>query len=215
MVNIDPYSPNNKFRAHRFKIFKEIVDDIIRQKDFCRILDVGGTASFWSTFGSGLDWDKIEVYVLNLFPGVSNNPKVKCIIGDARDLSPLDGFEFDAVHSNSVIEHVGRWVDMKSMANEVRRIAPHYFIQTPYFWFPIEPHAMVPFFHWFPEPLRCRIVMRRKCGYWTKADDIAAATKTVESAVLLDKSQMSSLFPDAKLISEKAFGVTKSLIAVR
>lgn len=215
MLNINSYSPKNKFRAQRFEIFREIIDDIIHQKNFCRILDIGGLTVFWDTFGRGLDWDKLEVYTLNLFTDISNNPKIKSLVGDARDLSPLDGFGFDVVHSNSVIEHVGRWDDMWRMAEEVRRIAPRYFIQTPYFWFPMDPHTMVPFFHWLPEPLRCRIVMKRKCATWQKARDIAAATKAVESFVLLDKHQMGFLFPDAKLISERAFGVTKSLIAVR
>ena len=53
---------------------------------------------------------------------------------------------FDAVFSNSVIEHVGTFEDQKMMANEVIRVTNFYFIQTPNLYFPIEPHFLVPFF---------------------------------------------------------------------
>ena len=103
---------------------------------------------------------------------------------------------------------------MCSMAKEVRRLAQRYFVQTPYYWFPIEPHARFLALHWMPEALRYRIVMKRTCGYWQRKDDLGEAMKTIQSAVLLDKRQMAYLFPEATIISEKFCGLTKSLIAV-
>lgn len=50
--------------------------------------------------------------------------------------------EFDAVFSNSVIEHVGDYEAQRQMANEIMRVGKRYFVQTPNFYFPIEPHIL-------------------------------------------------------------------------
>jgi hypothetical protein len=114
-----------------------------------------------------------------------------------------------------VIEHVGLWHDMERMASEVRRVAPRYLVQTPYFWFPVEPHARTPLIHWLPESWKYRIVMRRKCGFWERQDSVAGAVRTVQSAIMLDILQMRALFPDAELHKERFCGLIKSLVAVK
>jgi hypothetical protein len=114
-----------------------------------------------------------------------------------------------------VIEHVGQWEQMRAMANEVRRVAGGYLVQTPYFWFPVEPHARTPLLHWVPESLAYRVVMKRQCGYWSKRKTVDSAVRAVQSAKLLDRAQMRSLFPDAEVKSERFAGLTKSLIAIR
>jgi hypothetical protein len=110
---------------------------------------------------------------------------------------------------NSVIEHVGRWDDMAAFANEVRRPAPRYFVQTPYFWFPTEPHARTLFLHWMPESWRYRILVQRTLVC------VGEAMKWIQMAVLLDKRQLKHLFPDARTVAERFFGLTKSLYAIR
>ena len=112
-----------------------------------------------------LNW--IEVAVGKFVPPPSTVPGVRCVVGDARQVQEFSDFAFDLAHSNSVIEHVGRWRDMAAMVLEVRRVARSYFAQTPYFWFPREPHARFPMLHWMPESWRYRILMARDCGYWT------------------------------------------------
>jgi SAM-dependent methyltransferase len=210
-----PQSLTNRFRSRRFKLFKTVVEEVLSEKSVCRILDLGGTPGYWETFGLNLDWSRLHVTILNLQAPEITRPGIITLSGDARDLREFEDLSFDIVHSNSVIEHVGRWDDMASMAKEVRRLAERYFVQTPYFWFPIEPHARFPFLHWMPESWRYRILMRRTCGYWQRRPDVGAATKAVQSAVLLDKLQVQFLFPEARIIRERFLGLTKSLIAVR
>jgi hypothetical protein len=210
-----PTNPNNRFRSGRFRIFRRIVDDVIRENQQCRILDIGGTPSYWETFAASLDWKRVHVTTTNLTVLKTTRPEIKSLAIDARDMKEFGDLSFDIVHSNSVIEHVGRWNEMALMASEVRRLAPRYFVQTPYFWFPIEPHALFPFLHWMPESWRYRILMKRTCGCWQRSTNVGDAVKTIQDALLLDRRQMQFLFPDAEIVSERAFGFTKSLIAVR
>jgi hypothetical protein len=127
----------------------------------------------------------------------------------------LEDESFDIAHSNSVIEHVGDWERVESFAITTRRLAPRYYVQTPYFWFPIEPHFSALFFHWLPEVTRARRVMKRDLGFNPRATTVAEAMRSVQSARLLDKAMMRALFPDARLEEERVLGLTKSLIAVR
>ena len=147
MVQVKHFRPDgldNRFRANRFRLFRKLVDKVLDDKKTCRILDVGGAVEYWTRFGSGLIGARVEVCVLNLTASPTSFPGLRAIAGDARHMEQFADLSFDIVHSNSVIEHVGRWSDMISMANEVRRLAPRYFVQTPYFWFPIEPRTISP-----------------------------------------------------------------------
>ena len=38
--------------------------------------------------------------------------------------------DYDLIHSNSVIEHVGRWKDIRDMARHIEQGAKPYFVQT-------------------------------------------------------------------------------------
>jgi len=209
------YSAENRFRVQRFHLFRPIVTQTLADKGICRILDLGGAPSYWEAFGADLDWDRVQVCTLNVTSSETTHSRITTMVGDARDVSAFPDFSFDVVHSNSVIEHVGRWDDMASMAREIRRLAPRYFVQTPYFWFPIEPHTRFPLFHWMPESLRYRILLKRTCGFWKQRPDVGAATKAVQSALLLDKQQLQFLFPDACIVAERFLGFTKSLVAIR
>ena len=203
------------FRRRRFAIFLDLIDSVLAVRENCRIIDIGGEPEYWRYVGDLLGDRRIHVTFVNQMTFDVSDDRYVSVIGDARHLESFADMSFDVVHSNSVIEHVGRWSDMAAMAQEVQRLAPSYFVQTPYFWFPIEPHCSSAFFHWMPESIRVRMLMRRPRGQWGKAPDVSTAMRQIQSAVLLDYQMMRTLFPDATICRERILGVTKSLIAVR
>jgi hypothetical protein len=134
----------NRFRVKRFARFLGIVDDIIARKGQCLILDSGGRMEHWSAMADLYGDRDIRVTLVNLEAEETTDPRFTSVAGNACAMPEFADNSFDLVYSNSVIEHVGRWSDQKRMAAEVRRLAPHHFIQTPDYWCPIEPHFRMP-----------------------------------------------------------------------
>lgn len=212
---LDPKALSRRFRARRFERVAAIVDQIIASKGRCRIVDLGGTRYYWEIADGFLAERAVEITLVNPKEAAAPLGKFEFLDGDATDLSSLPDMSFDFVHSNSVIEHVGDWSKMAAMAANVRRLAPAYYVQTPNFWFPYEPHFRALFIHWLPEQLRYRLVQRFALGFAGAKGGVAAAMERVQSARLLDAGQMRALFPDAEHFKERAAGLAKSLIAVR
>lgn len=189
-----------------------------RQNTPLRILDVGGTHLYWKMVPDGfLEKMNIEIVLLNLtrqdLP--ADAKRFSAIAGDACDLNSMADNAFDLVHSNSVIEHVGSWQNMRRMASEMSRVGRALYVQTPYFWFPIEPHFLMPMLHWLPISLRCKLAMRMPLGNWPKAQTLDEAMAAQHSAILLDRRMIQELFPDCSLVFERFAGLPKSLIATR
>lgn len=204
-----------RFRRNRFAHVRPLIEAAIARKGYCRIADIGGTAYYWDIARDFLADAPVEIDLYNLEAAPTDHPKIRSFKGDATRLDHIVDGAYDVVHANSVIEHVGNWDAMARMAGHVRRIAPAYYVQTPNFWFPYEPHFRAPFFHWLPEPVRARLLMRFNLGFGGRRSSFDAAMRGVQSAVLLDRRQMTALFPDAEIRRERVAGMTKSLMAVR
>ncbi len=136
----------------------------------------------------------------------------------------VDG-EFDLIFCSSVLEHatapkseLRSFTTTKSFravadegqrrfANEIRRVGRQYFVQTPYKFFPIESHS------WLPMPI---VLLPRKqqirvldalVDHWPKS--------TQPDWSLLTSKRLQAMFPEADIVAEKSFGLTKSIMAVR
>lgn len=205
----------NRFRRARLARFLAIVDAIVAANGRCRVVDLGGNLEYWQGLEDLWGDRPLHLTLVNLSAETAPDSRFICLSGNACDLPQFADNAFDLVHSNSVIEHVGLWSSQRRMAQEVRRLAPHYFVQTPNFWFPLEPHFRMPLIHWLPEPWRAALVMRRACGFYPRARSYDEAQQIIEDARLLNAKAMAALFPDATIEREPFAFLTKSLIAVR
>jgi Methyltransferase domain len=214
----DENASGARFRERRVGPLLDLIRQAHARHGTVDVLDIGGTRAYWNIVPAELlDECKVHVTMVNL-PGweqPEDSEHFSFVLGDACDLDFADR-SFHVAHSNSVVEHVGDWDRMKAYAHEVRRVADAYFVQTPNFWFPVEPHCMTPLFHWLPKPLRVRLVMHFDLGNWKKQDTVDAAVSRVDSARLLDTAMFRELFGDAdEFIPEKIGFLTKSLVVVR
>ena len=202
-------SVNQGFREKRFKFFKDLLDSV-RKVGTINILDVGGTQSYWENmkFTSS---NSIHITLLNLEAGEVANKNFSSISGDATDLSRFGDKHFDVVFSNSVIEHLYTFEAQQKMANEIRRVGRHYFVQTPNIYFPIEPHWVFPLFQFLPFGLRVWITKAYYLDSYPAESRKEIAIQRVKEVRLLTERDMRGLFPEAKIYREMFFGLKKSI----
>jgi hypothetical protein len=170
------------------------------------VLDVGGTKKYWENVGlDGIS--KVDILNYNVKEFVTSSEEISLNLfnnklGDARNLSDYADASIDLVHSNSVIEHVGGWADMRAMARELMRVGRAGWVQTPAWEFPIEPHFRAPFMHWFSHPLQIRMLsLSAKPGH--RRMDIDTRHQRVEQIHLLSKSEVRALFPNRPIYVER------------
>lgn len=146
------------------------------------------------------------------------------ILLDESGKLPFDDNFFEIVYCSSVIEHVTVGKDeiweltdgkqfrelalakQKTFAEEIRRVGKKYFVQTPNRNFIIESHSWLPFVGSFPRSLFVKVI-KFSNRFWIK--------KTIPDYNLLDKKELKKLFPDSEILSEKKFGMIKSIIAIK
>lgn len=176
------------------------------------VIDLGGRVETWLR----APVRPRHVHVVNLEPAPSTVPDwAEVDHADACELpATIAQRRYDLVFSNSVLEHVGGHERRLRFAEAVRSLAGSYWVQTPYRYFPIEPHWLAPGMQFLP--VRARTTLARR---WPLAHSPA---RTQEAAIhqvlwteLLDRSQLRHYFPDATIRAERLAGLPKSLIAVR
>jgi hypothetical protein len=212
----NPNSLASKFRANRAKHVIQLIGASFAEHGQCRIIDLGGRPEYWRMIDRAfLERCKVHITTVNMEDQAPcDDPMFTQLTGDACALAYPDN-SFEVCHSNSVVEHVGDWRQMERFAAESRRLAQRYYVQTPYFWFPVEPHFSSLFFHWLPESWRAKRMIARRHGFMPQCANYSEAMYSVQDARLLDKGMMKALFPDAVHVDETILGLTKSLLAIR
>jgi hypothetical protein len=218
----DPYTNSHslefKLRKKRFENIQALIEKVLDEKGSANIVDLGGTETYWRIGKEFLSSHRgrLRITLVNNEFGETRDKEVfRFLHGSATDPDLFQGERFDLVHSNSVIEHVGGWQDMINFAENTRRLAPRYYVQTPNYWFPYEPHFRFPGFQYFPHRVRTAMIRRWSLGFfqriqtWEEADDIISHHR------LLSTRQMRRLYPDADVSHETFYGFQKSIIAIR
>src|SRR5271163_4611565 len=149
---------------------------LARLSERARVLDVGCGRIGLRALEPRLDITGVDLVERPSYTG----PFVQA---DAVEGLPFADGEFELVYCSSVIEHVPP-ARRATFAREIQRVGRGWFVQTPAWSFPIEPHALLPGAHWLPPRLRR--------PYWT-----LGATGEWEDISLLRRSEVEGLFGPA------------------
>jgi hypothetical protein len=197
----------HSMRFKRFIYFKGLLQKLNKP---INILDIGGTQEYWVNMG--LDDKDYKITLLNLAEEKVTSPNFSSVVGDATNLSYADK-SFDVVFSNSVIEHLFTKENQRKMAAEVKRVGSYYFVQTPNYFFPLEPHFLFPGFQFLPKAARVALINKFNLGHIPRIRNINEARLKVEEIRLLTVNEMKGLFPGAVIWKEKFGGLVKSIVA--
>jgi hypothetical protein len=99
------------------------------------------------------------------------------------------------------------------MAAEARRVGKYHFIQTPNYYFPIEPHFLFPGFQFLPIKLRVFLINKFNLGHIKRKEKIEEARIMIEEIKMLTINEMKDLFPGSRIWKENWNGLTKSIVA--
>jgi SAM-dependent methyltransferase len=158
-----------------------------------RVVDIGCGTLGLRGLEPDLDITGVDRVARPAYPG-------PFVLADATQELPFEDGAFDLAYASSVVEHITPSA-RHAFAAEVRRVARGWFVQTPAWSFPIEPHALLPAAHWLPPTLRR--------PYWRMG-----AAGTWEDIRLLRRGEMEQLF-GPPILAERMGGLVKSWIALR
>lgn len=207
-----PSSLGAAARLRRWQLVIRLFPDLGRM----RVLDLGGTVEWWRR----APVRPRQVVVVNLVePGESDRARCVPVLGDAcaaRDVLASAGVPdgFDLVFSNSLLEHVGGHARRVALAAEVRALAPCHWVQTPYRFFPVEPHWIFPLLQFLPVAGRARAAQHWPLAH-TRPASISEALDAVQWTDLIGITELRSYFPESCVVHERIGGLTKSIVAVR
>jgi hypothetical protein len=214
-VLADPANPDSaagRARRRRWHYFSEVFPNVGR----LRVIDLGGTVDSWRQSSCRpAHLTILNIDANNATTNLDGVTPVTIVRGDACEVPEhIRAQRFDLVYSNSVIEHVGNHERRCVFARSVHSLAPHYWVQTPYRYFPVEPHFIFPAAQFLPVAGRAWIARHWPVGH-RRTTDVQASVTAAKEIELLGVAQLLSYFPDADVLFERFVGLIKSLVAVR
>ena len=146
---------SQKSREQKFQLFRSVFQP--HQQD--RILDIGVSGKFFARY----TFEDFYPYPDRITAGTVQFDDIET----ARQAYPMSSYavfdgcslpfrdkSFDIVFSNAVIEHIIGDGKQAQFATEVMRVGKSWFITTPNYWFPLEPHYHLPFIQFLPRALQ-------------------------------------------------------------
>lgn len=203
-------SVSSRQRKKRLDFFLEYCKDL---KKPLKIIDLGGSDYYWKHLNMTDNAD-FEILILNNeIQNTESFSNITFMKKDVRNLDFIKDKEYDLVYSNSLIEHLNSFEEQKKLANEIKRIGKRFFIQTPNYYFPVEPHFLFPFFQFLSVKMKTKLISNYKLGWYERQTDPFKAEELAKSIRLLKENELKDIFSGCKIYKEKYFQLTKSFIA--
>lgn len=218
-----------KFSAEARKKRAQIFREFFSIDEHTKILDLGsnnGTNIF--NVLQDTNYNPANVHIADIDKNAieegRRNYGFNAVLIDESGRLPFPEKFFDIVFCSSVIEHVTivksdvwswkdgaqfkreSWKRQKEFAGEIVRLGKQYFVQTPCKTFPIESHTWLPIVGYLPRK-QFLPILKLSNRFWVKQAE--------PDFNLLGEEDMEQLFPDAKIVCGKKYGLTKSVMAIK
>jgi len=196
------------FRTRRGERIQRLFPDL---KSY-RVLDLGGSVHFWHETGLIDHVGHVDIYNVShseIQTQHRASDKFTIHMYDGATI-PVPSNSYDLLLSNSVFEHIPPQARAR-VASEARRVGKRGFVQTPAKEFPVEPHFVMPFIHWLPRSWGRRCV---RASPWALLSRHSTAVQDAywDEVQLLDKHEVSELFPGDRVLAERFLGLPKAWI---
>jgi hypothetical protein len=171
----------------------------VNKETYC--LDIGGISEGFEELGKVCNAISINLELRKKIKGWN------IITGDARQL-PIKDKSIDLAYSVALLEHVH--LGREEVASEINRVVQKgYLIAVPYYFSPLEPHYLVPFFQFVPESIKRILILKigLRIGHINK--------NNYEVISLFKPFELALLFPEATVRLLKVFSIPISVTALK
>lgn len=210
-----------KSREKKYSLFLDFVNKGLVEQELkdITVLDVGVNTTEHSPVDNFLEknypyLDNITALSVTPVEDFSSNyPAVRFVQYDGG-IFPFADKEFDFIHSNAVIEHVGDFEHQKLFLNELIRVSNKgVFFTTPNKYFPVEMHTNVLFLHYLPKNWFDRILHNLNKS-WASGDYMNLLSENnleeIYKEIEISKNEKINI----SIIKERLLGLTYQLICM-